>query len=68
MSRYPIHEIEVDGRPQRFLMSDRFGPVFCDTEGMPTASQPDADQDPFWTPFEAWLAEQPEHEEDAYAG
>lgn len=39
-----------------FDFDHRFGPLIVDREGEPTDDQPNGEDNPFWAPFEVWLA------------
>lgn len=49
--------VMVRGRKVRFDFSELFGPLLLDDEGNPLKKQPISERDPFWPPFNAWLAE-----------
>ena len=50
--------IILDGaREWRFEFSDRFGPVLVGKDGEPLNQQPVSERNPFWLPFNAWLAQ-----------
>lgn len=45
------------GREWSFEFSDRFGPVVLIKDEEPAARQPTSPRNPFWRPFNAWLAQ-----------
>jgi hypothetical protein len=49
--------VQVKGATVYFDFDHRFGPLLTDREGEPLKRQPISARDPFWPPFNAWVAE-----------
>lgn len=49
--------VTVKGKPVYFDFDEMFGPLVVDKHGQPLKRQPISETDPFWPPFNRWLAE-----------